>query len=63
MKIPELYAYTREVRPERAFVIHDGLLNDIGLTVMQNHVAKAGEELGKEFSRLAPGTSVDLAAK
>lgn len=62
MKIPELYAYAREVRPERAFVIHDGLLNDIGLTVMGNHVAKAGEEIGAEFRRLVPGTSVDLAA-
>jgi L-ascorbate metabolism protein UlaG (beta-lactamase superfamily) len=62
MKIPELYAYAREVRPERAFVIHDGLLNDIGLTVMQNHVTKAGEELGKEFTRLAPGTTVELAS-
>lgn len=60
MKIPELYAYTREVRPERAFVIHDGLLNDIGLKVMQAHVTKAGEELGKEFTRLRPGTAVDL---
>ncbi|RKS76564.1 L-ascorbate metabolism protein UlaG (beta-lactamase superfamily) [Actinomadura pelletieri DSM 43383] len=62
MKIPELYAYTREVRPERAFVIHDGLLNDIGLKVMQTHVTKAGEELGREFVRLAPGTTVDLTA-
>ncbi|TDD14933.1 MBL fold metallo-hydrolase [Actinomadura sp. KC06] len=62
LKIPELYSYTREVRPERAFVIHDGLLNDIGLAVMQNHVTKAGEELGREFTRLAPGASVDLAA-
>ncbi|RFS86515.1 MBL fold metallo-hydrolase [Actinomadura spongiicola] len=60
MKIPELYAYTREVRPERAFVIHDGLLNDIGLKVMQTHVTKAGEELGREFVRLAPGTTVEL---
>ncbi|TDB70971.1 MBL fold metallo-hydrolase, partial [Actinomadura sp. KC216] len=59
LKIPELYAYTREVGPERAFVIHDGLLNDIGLKVMQTHVTKAGEEIGREFTRLAPGASVD----
>lgn len=61
LKVPELYAYTREVRPERAFVIHDGLLNDIGLQVMKKHVGQAGEELGKEFVRLEPGTTVDLA--
>ncbi|WP_030165623.1 MBL fold metallo-hydrolase [Spirillospora albida] len=60
MKVPELYAYAREVAPERAFVVHDGLLNDIGLTVMMNHVGKAGEELGKDFRRLLPGDSVEL---
>ncbi|TDD81384.1 MBL fold metallo-hydrolase [Actinomadura rubrisoli] len=62
LKAPEMFGYTREVRPERAFVIHDGLLNDIGLTVMERHVATAGEELGKDFRRLAPGESVELAA-
>ncbi|MFA1548482.1 MBL fold metallo-hydrolase [Actinomadura chokoriensis] len=63
MKIPELFEYTRAVAPERAFVIHDGLLNDIGLKVMETAVTNAGKELGKEFRRLVPGTSVDLAAK
>ncbi|MBW8484030.1 MBL fold metallo-hydrolase [Actinomadura parmotrematis] len=60
MKVPELYQYTRVVAPERAFVIHDGLLNDIGLTVMSSHVEAAGKEQGKDFRRLAPGESVDL---
>ncbi|XVQ12353.1 MBL fold metallo-hydrolase [Spirillospora sp. CA-255316] len=62
MKIPELYQYAREVRPERAFVIHDGLLNDNGLAVMETHVTNAGKEAGKEFRRLKPGESVDLAS-
>ncbi|MBT2210802.1 MBL fold metallo-hydrolase [Actinomadura sp. NEAU-AAG7] len=62
MKIPELYSYARAVRPERAFVVHDGLLNDIGLTVMGKHVSAAGEELGKDFRRLQPGESVELGA-
>jgi L-ascorbate metabolism protein UlaG (beta-lactamase superfamily) len=62
MKIPELYQYTRAVRPERAFVVHDGLLNDNGLGVMTKHVEAAGQELGKEFRRLAPGETVDLGA-
>ncbi|HEY8482133.1 MAG TPA: MBL fold metallo-hydrolase [Spirillospora sp.] len=60
LKVPEMYAYTREVDPARAYVIHDGLLNEIGLQVMTTHVSKAGEELGKEFIRLEPGSSVDL---
>ncbi|GAA2423569.1 MBL fold metallo-hydrolase [Actinomadura vinacea] len=62
MKVPELYLYTREVRPERAFVVHDGLLNDNGLAVMETHVTNAGKELGKEFRRLKPGESVDVGA-
>ncbi|MFC5744184.1 MBL fold metallo-hydrolase [Actinomadura rugatobispora] len=62
MKIPELYQYAREVRPERAFVIHDGLLNDNGLSVMETHVTNAGKEAGKDFRRLKPGESVDLAS-
>ncbi|GAA3946773.1 MBL fold metallo-hydrolase [Actinomadura viridis] len=60
MKVPELFLYTREVRPERAFVIHDGLLNDNGLAVMETAVGNAGKQLGKEFRRLKPGESVDL---
>ncbi|WP_018653132.1 MBL fold metallo-hydrolase [Actinomadura flavalba] len=60
MKVPELYAYTREVAPERAFVVHDGLLNDNGLGVMVNAITRAGEELGRDFRRLAPGESVEL---
>ncbi|GAA1583359.1 MBL fold metallo-hydrolase [Actinomadura kijaniata] len=62
MKIPELYDYSAEVNPERAFVIHDGLLNDIGLNVMNTHVGAAGERIGREFRRLAPGESVELGA-
>ncbi len=62
MKIPELYSYARAVRPERAFVVHDGLLNDVGLMVMEKHVGAAGEELGKDFRRLEPGESVELGA-
>jgi len=62
MKVPELYQYARAVRPERAFVVHDGLLNDFGLGVMNKHVEAAGQELGKEFRRLTPGETVDLSA-
>ncbi|MEW2358050.1 MBL fold metallo-hydrolase [Spirillospora sp. NPDC029432] len=60
LKVPELFLYTREVRPERAFVIHDGLLNDNGLGVMETAVGNAGKQLGKEFRRLKPGESVEL---
>ncbi|MBD2898736.1 hypothetical protein amrb99_77090 [Actinomadura sp. RB99] len=61
MRAVDLYEYTRAVRPERAFAIHDGLLNEVGLSVMERVLTGAGEELGREFRRLAPGTTVDLA--
>lgn len=62
MKIPELYTYAREVHPERAFVIHDGLLNEVGLKGMEMHVGNAGKDVGADFRRLAPGESVTLGA-
>ncbi|MQY06946.1 MBL fold metallo-hydrolase [Actinomadura macrotermitis] len=62
MKVPELFEYSAAVGPERAFVIHDGLLNDIGLSVMNAAVENAGKALGKEFRRLTPGESVELGA-
>lgn len=60
MKVPEMYAYVREVAPERAYVIHDGILNDVGLMVMETHVGNAAKKAGKEYRRLKPGESVTL---
>ncbi|MFC0042384.1 MBL fold metallo-hydrolase [Actinomadura rayongensis] len=60
MKVPEMYEYVRAIRPARAFAIHDGLLNENGLPVVTMHVGKAGEDVGGDFRRLAPGESVDL---
>lgn len=60
LKAAEMYSYVKAVAPERAFVIHDGLLNNAGITVMENHVANAGRKAGKDFRRLAPGESVTL---
>ncbi|MEV5824262.1 MBL fold metallo-hydrolase [Spirillospora sp. NPDC052242] len=60
LKAAELFTYVREVRPERAYAIHDGLLNDIGLTVMNKNASKALEEIDRTYTRLAPGESVEL---
>ncbi|REE98523.1 MBL fold metallo-hydrolase [Thermomonospora umbrina] len=60
MKVSEMYAYVKEVAPERAYVIHDGLLNDVGLMVMENHVGNAAKKADKEYRRLLPGESVRL---
>lgn len=60
LKVSELIDYAREVAPSRAYAVHDGLLNDNGLTVLNNWLRVAAEPLDATFSRLEPGTGVDL---
>lgn len=60
MKSPEMFAYLREVTPERAYSIHDGLLNDFGLGLIDSQLGGEGDRQGKDFRRLLPGESLDL---
>ncbi|SEF93550.1 L-ascorbate metabolism protein UlaG, beta-lactamase superfamily [Thermomonospora echinospora] len=60
MKVSEMYSYVKEVAPERAYVIHDGILNEVGISVMETHVGNAAAKAGKEYRRLKPGESVSL---
>jgi L-ascorbate metabolism protein UlaG (beta-lactamase superfamily) len=60
MKAPDMIAYLREVSPERAYSVHDGLVNDIGFALIDNFLGGEGEQQGKEFRRLATGESIDL---
>lgn len=60
MKVTEMYAYVREVGPERAYAIHDGLLNDVGLSLVDSQVGGEGEKQGKDFRRLKPGETVEF---
>jgi L-ascorbate metabolism protein UlaG (beta-lactamase superfamily) len=60
MKSTEMIHYLREVEPERAFSIHDGLVNDIGLMLIDGLLGGEGERESKDFRRLAPGESLDL---
>lgn len=60
MKNPELIDYLREVAPERAYSVHDGLVNDIGLQIIDGTLGGEGKQQGKEFRRLAPGESMEL---
>jgi L-ascorbate metabolism protein UlaG (beta-lactamase superfamily) len=60
LKVSEMIDYAREVAPERAFAIHDGLLNANGLALMQRMLQVAAEPLGADFVRLEPGTTVEL---
>ena len=52
--------YAREVAPQRAYAIHDGLLNANGLGLMERMLQVAAEPLGADLARLEPGTMAEL---
>lgn len=60
MKAPEMINYLREVAPARAIAVHDGLVNDVGLQLVEGLLAGEGKQQGGDFRRLAPGESIDL---
>jgi L-ascorbate metabolism protein UlaG (beta-lactamase superfamily) len=48
------------VRPPKAIQIHDGLLNQRGLSMVEAHVTRIGGEHGVEYSHVDAGSSVEL---
>ncbi|MET9022178.1 MBL fold metallo-hydrolase [Actinopolymorpha sp. NPDC004070] len=60
LKSSESIDYIRAVRPRLALSVHDGLLNDIGLGLVDNLVGGMAEQAGSEFRRLASGGSIDI---
>ncbi|GAA2848917.1 MBL fold metallo-hydrolase [Streptosporangium fragile] len=56
----EVIEYLRRVRPARAFSTHDGLLNDIGLGLIDTWLGMEADKQKAEIRRLAPGESVTL---
>ncbi|GAA2755725.1 MBL fold metallo-hydrolase [Actinopolymorpha rutila] len=60
LKSSESIDYIRAVRPRLAVSVHDGLLNDIGLGLVDNLVGGMAEQAGSEFRRLASGGSIDI---
>ncbi|WP_165987517.1 MBL fold metallo-hydrolase [Streptomyces sp. YIM 98790] len=60
-KFSEVLDYVREVAPERAFPVHDGLLSDAGHLVYGRNFGPQGPGTGgAEYARLAPGESAAL---
>jgi L-ascorbate metabolism protein UlaG (beta-lactamase superfamily) len=59
-KALEVLDYAEAVGADRGFCIHEGLLNDIGLRVVDGVLAAAGKRTGHDYQRLAVGASVDL---
>jgi L-ascorbate metabolism protein UlaG (beta-lactamase superfamily) len=60
MKASEMVGYLREVRPARAFSTHDGLLNDIGLRLVDMWLEMESDRQKADMRRLKPGESVTL---
>nr|WSY50472.1 MBL fold metallo-hydrolase [Streptomyces sp. NBC_00886] len=56
-KISEVIDYVREVKPQRAYDIHDALLTDLARPIYDNQIGALG---GAEHLRLAPGEAAVL---
>ncbi len=53
-KISEVIDYVREVKPQRAYDIHDALLTDLARPIYDRQIGELG---GAEHRRLTPGDS------
>jgi L-ascorbate metabolism protein UlaG (beta-lactamase superfamily) len=60
LKVSEMIDYVREVAPQRAYAIHDGLLNANGIGLMRSLLKVAAAPTGAQYVRLEPGTSVEV---
>ncbi|NEC89902.1 MBL fold metallo-hydrolase [Streptomyces sp. SID12501] len=56
-KLSEVVDYVREVKPRRAYDIHDALLTDLALPIYGRLVGGLG---GAEHARLTPGASAEV---
>lgn len=60
LKWAEFVDYFREVRPRQGYAIHDGMLSELGLMVLNSWLPEAAAPTGAPFTRLPPGGTVDL---
>lgn len=60
MKTTDMVAYLREVRPQRAYSTHDGLLNEVGLKVVDNWIGMEADRQKADFRRIPVGESVEV---
>lgn len=59
-KVSEVVDFVIAVRAPRAFQVHDGLLNENGLGIVESHVRRIGATFGTAFAHLAPRESVEV---
>lgn len=55
MKLSEAIDFVRQVRPERAYALHDALLTPTGAGVSNGHLERLG---GTKYAQLAPETTL-----
>ncbi len=59
-KVGEVLDFAVSVRPQHMHQIHDGLLNERGLDVVEGHVRRFAQRYGSRYEHLDTGQSVDL---
>jgi L-ascorbate metabolism protein UlaG (beta-lactamase superfamily) len=59
-KTAEVVDFVISVRAPQAFQIHDGLLNETGLKMVEGHVTRLGGKYGTTFTHLAPREAVEV---
>jgi L-ascorbate metabolism protein UlaG (beta-lactamase superfamily) len=59
-KASEVADFAREVGAPRSVAIHDGLLNDNGLTIVGRVLGGLIDDDGHAYQRVSPGTDLDL---
>ncbi|MBA2457123.1 MAG: MBL fold metallo-hydrolase [Nocardioidaceae bacterium] len=59
-KVGEVLDFLISVRAPRVHQIHDGLLNERGMGVVEGHVDRVAQRYGSRFEHLDSGDSVDL---
>jgi L-ascorbate metabolism protein UlaG (beta-lactamase superfamily) len=59
-KVAEVIDYVRAVKPGRAVPIHDGLLNDAGLALVDGLLGERGPGIGASYRRVANAESINV---
>lgn len=59
-KMGEVLDFVIGVRPEKAHPIHDGLLNETGLAMVEGHITRLGGWYGSTYEHLSVGESREV---
>ena len=59
-KLGEVVDFVIATGAERAYPIHDAILNEIGINMVEGHITRFGKTYGTEYRHLSAGESVDL---